>query len=145
MKQCRSCLARAEALTGMCPVCGINQDKRRKDLNKMDKRIRRAARNIRCVAMLHLIGGGTCIMLLPEVGMQMALAAFAIINFVLAIGLIHYDYRAYKIAVVAYFALGIVNIITVNLFAIPVVLLLLYVVGNRNAKAIFERRLPESG
>ena len=45
---------------------------------------------------------------------------------------------------VVYFALGIVNTITVNLLAIPVALLLLYVVGNSNAKAIFERRLPES-
>jgi len=94
--------------------------------------------------MLHLIGGGICIMALPEVGMQVALAAFAIINFVLAIGLIRYDYRAYKIAVVFYFALGIVNILAVNLFALLLVLLLLYVVGNRDAKAIFERRLPES-
>jgi len=73
-----------------------------------------------------------------------ALAAFAIVHFALAIGLIRYDYRAYKVAVVIYFALGIVNTITVNLLAIPVALLLLYVVGNRNAKAIFERRLPES-
>ena len=144
MKQCKSCLGRAEAIADICPVCGIDQDKARKDLTKKEKRIRRAARNIRFVAMLHLIGGGICIMILPEVGMQVALAAFAIINLALAIGLIRYDYRAYKIAVVIYFALGIVNTITVNLFAIPVALLLLYVVGNRNAKAIFERQLPES-
>ena len=144
MKQCKSCLARAEALADICPVCGIDQDKLRKDLTKGEKRIRSAARSIRCVAMLHLIGGGICIMILPEVGMQVALAAFAIVNLALAIGLIRYDYRAYKVAVVFYFALGIVNTITVNLLAIPVALLLLYVVGNRNAKAIFERRLPES-
>ena len=144
MKQCKSCLARAEALADICPVCGIDQDKLRKDLTKGEKRIRAAARSIRYVAMLHLIGGGICIMMLPEVGMQVALAAFAIINLVLAIGLIHYDYRAYKVAVVFYFALGIVNTITVNLLAIPVALLLLYIVGNSNAKAIFERRLPES-
>ena len=83
-------------------------------------------------------------MILPEVGVQVALAAFAIINLVLAIGLIRYDYRAYKAAVVFYFTLGIVNTITVNLLAIPVALLLLYIVGNSNAKAIFERRLPDS-
>jgi len=144
MKQCKSCLARAEAIADICPVCGIDQDKLRKDLTLREKRIRGAARSIRLVAMLHLIGGGICIMILPEVGMQVALAAFAIVNFVLAIGLIRYDYRAYKAAVVFYFALGIVNTITVNLFAIPVALLLLYIVGNSNAKAIFERRLPES-
>ena len=144
MKQCKSCLARAEALADICPVCGIDQDKLRKDLTKREKRIRGAARTIRFVAMLHLIGGGLCIMILPEVRMQVALAAFAIINLALAIGLIRYDYRAYKVAVVFYFALGIVNTITVNLFAIPFILLLLYVVGNRNSKAIFERRLPES-
>lgn len=144
MKQCRSCLTRAESIADICPVCGIDQDKLRKDLTKREHRTRRAARKIRCVAMLHLIGGGICIMILPEVGMQVALAAFAIINLVLAIGLIRYDYRAYKTAVVFYFTLGIVNTITVNLVAIPVILLLLYIVGNRHSKAIFERRLPES-
>ncbi len=144
MKQCKSCLARAEAIADICPVCGIDQDKPRKDLTKREKQIRRTARNIRCVAMLHLIGGGICIMILPEVGMQVALAAFAILNLVLAIGLIHYDYRAYKAAVVVYFTFGIVNTITVNLVAIPVILLLLYIVGNRHSKAIFERRPPES-
>ena len=144
MKQCKSCLARAEAIADICPVCGIDQDKLRKDLTKREKRMRIAARMIRCAAMLHLIGGGLCIMILPEVRMQVALAVFAIINLALAIGLIRYDYRAYKVAVVIYFALGIVNTITVNLLAIPVALLLLYIVGNSNAKAIFERRLPES-
>lgn len=143
MKKCRSCLAKAEATGGICRVCGIDQDKLRKDLTKREKQIHGAARNIRFLAMLHLIGGGICIMILPEIRMQAAVAAFAITNFALAIGLIHYDYRAYKVAVVLYFALGIVNTITVNLPAIPFVLLLLYVVGNRNAKAIFERRLPE--
>ena len=144
MKQCKSCLTKNEGIAAVCPVCGVDQDKPRKDLSKSEKRIRGAARSIRFVAMLHLIAGGICIMILPETGMQVALAAFALINVVLAIGLIHYDYRAYRIAVVVYFALGIVNTITVNLLAIPVLLLLLYVVGNRNAKAIFERQLPES-
>lgn len=143
MKQCKSCLTRAEALADICPVCGIDQDKLRKDLTKEEKHIRTAARSIRYAAMLHLIGGGICIMILPEVAMQIALAAFAIINLTLAVGLIRYDYRAYKAAVVFYFALGIVNTITVNLLAIPLALLLLYVVGNRRAKAVFERRLPE--
>lgn len=144
MKQCKSCLARAKAIADICPVCGIDQDKLRKDLTTREKRIRIAARTIRFAAMLHLIVGGICIMILPEVGVKMALTAFAIVNFILAIGLIRYDYRAYKAAVVFYFALGIVNTITVNLLAIPVALLLLYIVGNSNAKAIFERRLPES-
>ncbi|HSR87564.1 MAG TPA: hypothetical protein VLL07_01315 [Pontiella sp.] len=144
MKQCKSCLAKAEALADICPVCGIDQKKPRRDLTPGEKRIRRAARNIRLVAMLHLIGGSICIMILPEAGMQLALAAFAIINLVLAVGLIRYDYRAYKAAVVFYFALGIVNTIIVNLLAIPIVLLLLFIVGNSNSKAIFERRLPAS-
>ena len=87
MKQCKSCLARAEAPADICPVCGIDQDKRHRDLTKEEKRIRTAARSIRCAAMLHLIGGGICIMILPEIRMQAALAAFAIINLALAIGL----------------------------------------------------------
>ena len=145
MKQCKSCGTRAETEADICPVCGIDQDKPRKDLTGREKRIRTAARNIRFVAMLHLTGAGLCILMLPELERRAALAAFAVINFALAIGLIRYAYLAYKAAVVCYFALGIVNIISVNLLAVPLILLLLYVVGNATAKAIFERRLPESG
>ncbi len=142
MKQCKSCLAKTNAVADICPVCGIDQHKARKDLTQREKGVRRAARNIRFVAMLHLIGAGICIMVLPEIEHRFALATFAIINFILAIGLIRYDRRAYKLAVVCYFALGIVNVITMNLMALPVVLLLIYVVGNKTAKAIFDRLHP---
>lgn len=143
MKRCKSCRTRAEAVADICPVCGIDQDKARKELTEEEKRIRRAALNIRFVAMLHLIGAGICIMVLPEVEHRFALGTVAVINFIIAIGLIRYDYRAYKLAVVCYFAIGMVNVISVNLMALPVILLLLYVVGNKTAKAIFERRYPE--
>lgn len=143
MTRCKSCLTKTEVETGICPVCGIEQDKPGKALTPVEKRIRRAARNIRFVAMLHLIGAGIGIMRLPEAQIQIAAAVFSILNFILAIGLIRYDYRAYKLAVVCYFAFGIVSVITIFLWAIPLVLLLLYVIGNRTARDIFERRLPE--
>jgi len=143
MKRCNSCRTRAETVADICPVCGIDQTKRRKDLTDSEKRIRRAARNIRSVAMLHLILAGILIMAMPELAKRGAIAVIAVINLVLAIGLIRFDYRAYKMAAVCYFGYGMVNVITVQLVQIPLVLLLLYIIGNKTAKALFERRLPE--
>lgn len=144
MKRCNSCRTKAEAEADICPVCGIDQTRQRKDLTDEEKRIRRAARNIRFVAMLHLILAGILIMAMPELENRGAIAAIAMINLILAIGLIRFDYRAYKLAAVCYFGYGMVNVITVQLMQIPLVLLLLYVIGNKTAKAIFERRLPEA-
>jgi len=93
--------------------------------------------------MLHLLLAGILIMAMPELEKRGAVAVIAIINLILAIGLIRFDYRAYKLAAVCYFGYGMVNVITVQLMQIPLVLLLLYVIGNKTAKAIFERRLPE--
>jgi len=143
MKRCKSCLTQAETETRFCPVCGIDHEKKRSELNAFEKRIRSSARNIRFVSMLHLILAGICIMALPEFEQKGAIVAIAAINIVLALGLIQYAFWAYRLAVVCYFALGIVNIIAVNLLAIPLILLLLYAVGNKTAKAIFERRATE--
>lgn len=144
MKQCRSCLTRADAIADICPVCGIDQDKARHDLTDREKHVRRCARNIRIVAMLHLIFAGIGFSSLYKFPNHWGAAVtLSILNLILAVGLIRYDLRAYRLAVVFYFGIGIVNIISVNLLALPVILLLLYVVGNKTAKAIFERRLPE--
>ncbi len=143
MKRCNSCRARAEATADICPVCGIDQTKARRDLTETEKRIRRAARNIRFVAMLHLLIAGIVIMMMPEFNGRFSIALIAIINLILAIGLIRFDYRAYKFAVVCYFGYGMVSVIAVQLVQLPLVLLLLYIIGNKTAKAIFERRLPE--
>ncbi len=143
MKRCKSCRTLAEAPAGICPVCGLDQDKTHRELTAVEKRVRRAALNIRFVAMLHLILTGVLIMRLPESDQRFGLGVIAIINLILAIGLIRYDYRAYRFAVVCYFGFGIVQTIAVNLKWIPLALILIYVVGNRTAKAIFERRLPE--
>ncbi len=142
MKQCKSCRTRAEA--DICPVCGIDQEKARTDLTQKEKQVRRAALNIRFLAMLHLILAGIGIMALTEITLPTGgVVALSTINLILAIGLIRYALWAYKVAVVCYFGIGIVNIISVNILAIPLILLLIYVVGNKTAKSIFERRLPE--
>jgi hypothetical protein len=137
-------MTRAETDTGLCPVCGIDQDKARHDLSQTERRVRRAARSIRFAAMLHLILTGVLILQLPEAEQRFGLGVVAVINLILAIGLIHYDYRAYRFAVVCYFGFGIVQTIAVNLIGIPLALVLIYVVGNRTAKAIFERRASEA-
>ena len=143
MNRCKSCRTKADAEADICPVCGIDQHKDRKDLTVKEKRIRRAARNIRFVAMLHLILAGILIMRLPEEQQRVGIGVIALINAILAIGLIRFDLRAYKFAAVCYFGYGMVSVISVQLLHLPLILLLLFVVGNRTAKALFERRLPE--
>lgn len=143
MKRCRSCRTQTDAPAGICPVCGIDQAKAPGDLTPEEKRIRRAAHNIRFLAMLHLILSGVLVMRLPESEQRFGLVVIAAISLVLSLGLIRYDFRAYKLAVVCYFGFGIVQIISVNLVWLPLALILIYIVGNKTAKAIFERRLPE--
>jgi len=143
MKRCRSCRTPAEAPDGRCAVCGITPDKAPGDLTPEEKRIRRAAHNIRFLAMLHLILAGVLIMQLTESDQRFGLGVIAVINMVLAIGLIRYDYRAYRLAVVCYFGFGIVQTISVNLIWIPLALTMIYVIGNKTARDLFERRLRE--
>ena len=141
MMRCRSCLTKADTETGICPVCGIDQNKSRKALTAEEKAVRRAARNIRLTAMFHLILSGGLVLMTPMTDRKAAILVLALINLLLALGLIRFDHRGYRLAVICYFGYGMANIITVQLLQIPVVLLLLYIVGNRSAKAIFERRL----
>jgi len=143
MKQCKSCLARAESENGTCPVCGIKQDTPWRDLSSRQRHVRRAARNIRTVAMLHLLGAALGILMLPEFHEPTALLVLTAINAILAIGLIRFAFWAYRLAIAVYFLLGIVFIISVAIPWALVVLLLLYLVGNGTAKAIFERRAHE--
>lgn len=141
-------MTKAKSDSGLCPVCGIDQEKGYRDLTQNEKRTRRAARHIRLLAMLHLVFAGILFMRMGETEHRLAMAVIAIINLVLAVGLIRYDFRAYRIAVVCYFGFGIVNVISiqhgsVHLGGIALALIVIYIVGNRMAKAIFERRLPE--
>ena len=46
MKRCNSCLARAVAENGDCPVCGIGQEKKKAELSPDEKRVRHFARCI---------------------------------------------------------------------------------------------------
>jgi hypothetical protein len=148
MKQCKSCLTRAEATADICPVCGIDQDKARRDLTKKEKRIRRSARGIRFVAMFHLILAAIAVMMMPEFPAPAAIAVLAVINGLLAYGLVRYSLLAYKAATVYYFLIGMVNVISiqrgaVHMGAVVLVLTALYLVGNGTSKAIFDRRFPE--
>ena len=149
MKQCKSCLTRAEAAADICPVCGIDQDKPRRDLTVKEKQIRRTARGIRLVAMFHLITAAIAVLMMPEFPAPAAIAVLAVVNCLLAYGLVRYSLLAYKAATVYYFLIGMVNVISiqrgaVHLGAIALVMIALYLVGNGTSKAIFDRRLPES-
>jgi hypothetical protein len=81
--------------------------------------------------------------MLPEFHEPTALLVLTAINAILAIGLIRFAFWAYRLAIAVYFLLGIVFIISVAIPWALVVLLLLYLVGNGTAKAIFERRAHE--
>ena len=141
MTRCRHCLAKAESKDDHCPVCGIEQDKRKSDLSPDEKKVRYHARAIRGVAMLHLVGVGAGLIShfcypFPIV----ATIVLALINLTLAVGLSRYAFWAYRMATVYYFLIGMVYIVSVNLPGILMILILLYCVGNSTAKSIFERR-----
>lgn len=141
MNRCRHCLTKAEPKSGHCPVCGIQRDKRKRELLPDEKLVRNRARALRGVAMLHLIGVGVGLIVPFYYPVPIfAALTLAVINLTLAIGLSRYAFWAYRMATVYYFLIGMVNIVSVNLPGILMILILLYFVGNGTAKAIFERR-----
>lgn len=147
MKQCKSCLAKAEPQNGRCPVCGIDPDKKRGALSSLEKSVRLHARGIRLLAMLHLIGVAMMILWMPDLPAPFAIAILAAVNAFLAYGLSRFSLLAYKAAVTYYFLIGMVNVISIqhgpeHLGGIALALGALYLVGTRTAKAIFERTLP---
>lgn len=147
MKQCKSCRTRAETESEICPVCGIDQKKECRDLTDVEQRIRHAARHIRVLAMLHLIFAALVILALYEFAKPFVIVGLAVLNIALAYGLVRFSYIAYKAAIVCYFFFGIVNVISiqhggVHLGGIAFALIALYIVGNRTAKSIFERKCP---
>ncbi len=151
MKRCKSCLARAESENGLCPVCGIGQEKKKAALSPDEKKVRHFARCILGVSVVHIVGLALCLYVLlihnPEaaatgefVFSPAILVTLSILNFALAYGLGRYAFWAYKVATVYYFLLGIVNVVSVQIPGILITLALLYFIGNGTAKAIFERR-----
>ena len=83
------------------------------------------------------------------VPMKVPLLILALINASIAFGLSRYSLWAYKGAVIYYFLIGMVNVISIqhgeiHALGILMALVALYLVGNGTAKAIFERRLPEA-
>ncbi len=144
MTRCKSCLMKAEPLNGHCPVCGIVQDKKTGDLSPTEKKVRFHARGIRLVAMLHLIGAAIAVFIMPEFAGAFAITIVALLNTILAYGLVRYSHIAYKAATASYFCVGMIGVITIQLFLILVTLVALYLIGNGTSKAIFERLLPET-
>ena len=151
MKRCKSCLAKADPEHGMCPVCGIGQEKKRNELSPDEKKVRYFARCILGVSGVHVVGLVLCLYVLlihnPEAAAKgefvfspAILATLAILNLALAYGLGRYAFWAYRVATAYYFLLGIANVVSVQIPAILIALTLLYFIGNGTAKAIFERR-----
>jgi hypothetical protein len=149
MTRCRHCRTKAEPQNELCPVCGLIPGKRFRDLTHNEKRVWFHARGIRAVAMCHLTAAAMGILMMPEFAVPLAIAMFAIINVLLAYGLIRFSLLAYKLATAYYFLIGMVMVISIQqgvgpLIGIGLSLAALYFVGNRTAKAVFERRVPEA-
>ena len=149
MTRCKHCLTTAEPKDGLCPVCGLVPGSRFRNLSHTEKRVWLHARGIRIVAMTHLISAIMILLMMNEFKVPLAIAIFALINLFLAFGLIRFSLIAYKVATTYYFLIGMVNVISIQhgigpLAGIALALLALYLVGNRTAKAIFERRVPEA-
>jgi hypothetical protein len=152
MHRCKSCLTKAKSENGLCPVCGIGQDKKRGALSPDEKKVRHFARCILGVSVIHVIGLVLCLYVLlihnpaaagkgDFVFAPAILVMLAVLNLVLAYGLGRYAFWAYKVATVYYFLLGMANLVSVQIPGVLIVLGLLYFVGNATAKAIFERRV----
>lgn len=153
--RCNSCLAKAGTKNRVCSVCGIAPDKKGRDLSPREKRVRRFARAILGVAALHLVGFGLFLHVLLVLNPRAAhddgfvfspaiVGALAAINLVLAFGLARYAFWAYRLATAYYFLIGIVNIVSVQVVGILWMLILLYLIGNGTAKALFERRTADA-
>ena len=143
MKRCRHCQTSEAPIDGLCPVCGIRQDKTKGDLSPDEKKVRHHARVIRIVAILHLIGVGLGVLIPFYYPVPIAaVTVLVVINLIMAVGLSRYAYWAYKMATVYYFLIGMVSVISVDIPGVLMILILLYAIGNGTAKAIFERRLP---
>ena len=151
IKQCRTCLTKAETENGLCPVCGMGQEKKKNELSPDEKKVRHFARCILGVSVVHIVGLVLCLYVLfihnPRaaaadefVFSPAILIVLALLNLALAYGLSRYAFWAYKLATVYYFLLGIANIVSVQIPGILITLILLYLVGNGTAKSLFERR-----
>jgi hypothetical protein len=145
MKRCKHCKAKAEFVNNRCPCCGIEEGKNATDLTKAEKKSRFHAHGIRLVALTHIFAAAIILFQMPEFPNPAVIAVLVVVNFVLAYGLMRYSFVAYKAAVVYYFVIGMVNTVSIqrgpeHLGGLLLCLLALYLVGNRNSKAIFERR-----
>lgn len=158
MKRCKSCLYKSDVADGVCPVCGIQQDKPKRALTPEEKRIRYAARGVRGVALLHTLGG--CILLLSylaavagigetrpalSVG-EVLIPVLGALLLVLSSGLRRFAKWSYYAALLFYAAVLIGNLFKPNA-GLLVLLLCAYYVGNTRALALFNRSLkpPTSG
>ncbi len=162
MKRCKSCLFYADVADMICPVCGIHQDKPKKELTNAEKRIRYAARGIRSASLLHIIGGVVLLCMLPMwlspvlkhgltnemhpllfTGIIVYTFAMAVALLVLAVGLRKYAKWAYYMAAVTYGIIFVMNLLNPNI-GLLIVVLCAYYIGNKNARAIFNRAMKSS-
>lgn len=150
MKRCNHCLSKPTVESETCPVCGIESTKKKKDLAVEEIKTRRAARNVLGVALAHLIlasvGVGALLLAqqreqIPEsfLGELTILLTCYFILLLTAFGLSRYAYWAYKLTTTFYFLIGIMFTISVQIPQALLILVLLYLIGNKYAKSIFDR------
>ena len=145
MTRCKQCLTKAEPINGNCPACGIDPEKTRAELTGAEKKVRRHARTVRFLAMFHLVFAASFLMMLPHAPMVVPVILQALVNIVLAFGLSNFSLITKKAAVVYYFLIGMVSVVSVQhgsqyVGGIILCLAAIYIVGNPTARAIFERQ-----
>ncbi|MDZ8118027.1 hypothetical protein [Pontiella agarivorans] len=149
MTHCKHCKAKTEFIDNRCPYCGIEANKSRSNLTQDEKKARLHAHSIRLVAFAHFFAAGIILLQMSELPSPAVVAVLVIVNCALGYGLLRFSLMAYRAAVVYYFMFGMVNVVSIqrgpeHLSGLLICLFALYLVGNRNAKAIFERRPPET-
>ncbi len=148
MTRCKHCKAKVELINNHCPYCGIEDGKTSANLTKVEKKTRFHAHGIRMVALAHIFTAAIILFQMPEFPNPAVIAVLVVINFALAYGLMKFSFIAYRAAVVYYFMIGMVHVVSIqrgpeHLGGLLLCLLGLYLIGNRNSKAIFERRPVE--
>lgn len=145
MTRCKQCLSRMEPRNGLCPVCGLDAEKNGGDLVGADKKVRLFARAIRILAMFHLVFAAAFLMTLPHAPMKVPVFLQALMNLILGFGLVNFSLKTKKAAVVYYFLIGMVSVVSIQhgsayIGGIILCLFAVYIVGNPTSRSIFERQ-----
>ena len=151
MIRCPHCYQKVELLDGFCPVCTLHPNKTYRIMNKKERNIRSKIVGIYLTALTHLcIAIALPYLLLRESDWTTgAITGFGALHFLIFLLLSKFSLLGYRLAVVYYFAYGMVCVVTIQRsnfgeqgIGLILCFIALYLIGNQTAKSLFEKSLP---